>query len=257
MIKKVQMHPWQGASRKLALTTVLINSGSSNRFFILDALVALATAIGACGRLKSLLEGRKVHEVARNINDARAVFYQMPSRDAISWTTIVRGYVKNGEFNEGLKLFRLMNFEGEGRFYFNCIREPQVEHYALLVVTLLVRVGLFDEARIFIEEHGIERHTEVQKALLDGCRIYRHTKTCKRAIEQLCNSEPLNAENYVLLSNLYASSAKWDMVDKCLMKIMKEEEGYVPNADFSLHNVDEERECIPIGHSEMLAIYLG
>ncbi|KAF8369749.1 hypothetical protein HHK36_032229 [Tetracentron sinense] len=210
MIKKVQMHPWQGASRKLALTTVLINSGSSNRFFILDALVALATAIGACGRLKSLLEGRKVHEVARKY---------------------------------GLEFDFL-----EGRFYFNCIREPQVEHYALLVVTLLVRVGLFDEARIFIEEHGIERHTEVQKALLDGCRIYRHTKTCKRAIEQLCNSEPLNAENYVLLSNLYASSAKWDMVDKCLMKIMKEEEGYVPNADFSLHNVDEERECIPIGH---------
>ncbi|KAF8408518.1 hypothetical protein HHK36_007674 [Tetracentron sinense] len=410
--------------------------------------VALATAIGACGRLKSLLEGRKVHEVARkcglvldllvsnsllkmyfdcsSINDARAVFDQMPSRDAISWTAIVRGYVKNGEFNEGLKLFRLMNVEGvkldslsvssvlpacarisackngkevhgyiiknlinsnltvqnavmdmyvksgcieaasklfagmrerddvswtvmilgyslhgqgelavelfhemerststkpnqfiyvavlhacctarmvhEGRFYFNCIREPKVEHCALLV-TLLARVGLFDEARIFIEEHGIERHTEVQKALLDGCRIYHNTKLGKRVIDQLCNLEPLNAENYVLLSNLYAASAKWDMVNRvratiqdmglrpkrahswieirnkvhafgvgdvshprseriywelqCLMKKMEEEEGYVHDADFGLHNVDEERECIPIGHSEMLAISFG
>ena len=41
-----------------------------------------------------------------------------------------------------------------------------------------------------------------------------------------------------------------------LMKKM-EDEGHRPSSVFSLHDVDEERECILIGHSEMLAISFG
>ncbi|KAK9269108.1 hypothetical protein L1049_000877 [Liquidambar formosana] len=99
----------------------------------MDAM-ALATAVGACGLLKSLREGRNVHKIATkcglefdvlvsnsllkmyidcgSIKEARAVFDQMPSKDAISWTEMVRGYVKKGGFNEGLKLFRQMNMDG-------------------------------------------------------------------------------------------------------------------------------------------------
>lgn len=36
-----------------------------------------------------------------------------------------------------------------------------------------------------------------------------------------------------------------------------EDEKHQPNPDFSLHDVEEERECIQIGHSEMLAISFG
>ncbi|XP_043694726.1 pentatricopeptide repeat-containing protein At3g12770-like [Telopea speciosissima] len=410
--------------------------------------VALVTVSGACGRLKSLQEGRKVHEIARrlglesnvlvsnsllkmyldcnSIRDARLVFDRMRSKDAISWTAIVRGYVKNGGFNEGLKLFRSMNFEGikpdsltvssvlpacarisaskhgkeihayvirnninlnvtvqnammdmyaksgfleyasevfarmgekdaiswtvmilgyslhgqgelavelfrevekhggiepdqimyvallhacctarmveEGRSYFNHITAPKVDHYALMVA-LLAQAGHFDEARAFIKEYQIERHAEVQRALLNGCRLHRNMNIAKRVIDQLIELEPLNAENYVVLSNFYAASTKMDMLIRLkevirdmglkprkayswievqnkfhvfgvgdvshprsvriyeelqgLMKKMEEQEGYVPDADFSLHDVDEERECIPIGHSEMLAISFG
>lgn len=409
--------------------------------------VALMTAIGACGQLKSLKEGRDVHRIAGkcglefdvlvsnsllkmyidcgSIEDARAVFDGMLSKDAISWTEMIGGYVKRGGFNEGLKLFRQMNMDGiksdslsissilpacariaahkngeevhgyllrngidfnqkvqnavmdmyvksgfiesalkifagmrdkdavtytvmvlghsfhgngevgvalfremeknssietdqlayaavlhacctarmveEGRFYFNCIRAPKVAHYALMV-GLLSRAGLFDEARTFMEKHRGEKHAEVLRALLDGYRIHRQAKTAKRIIEQLCNLEPLNAENYVLLSNWYAENGKEGMVDstretirdmglkpkkaiswiefrnkvhvfetgdvnhprsekiywglQCLMKKI-EDEGCMPNSEFSLHDVDEERECIPIGHSEMLAMSFG
>ncbi|XP_057514892.1 pentatricopeptide repeat-containing protein DOT4, chloroplastic-like [Actinidia eriantha] len=410
--------------------------------------VALATAIGACGLLKSLQEGRNVHRVARehglefdvlvsnsllkmyndcgSLRDAQAVFDRMPSKDAISWTEMLGGYVKKGGFNEGLKLFRQMNlvegirsdslaissilpacarvaahkngkeihgylvrngiqmnltvqnalmdmyvksgsieyasriftwmkdkdtiswtvmilghsFHGhgelgvamfremektssekidqtmyvavlyacctarlveDGRFYFSCIKAPQVAHYALMVA-LLARSGLFDEAKTFIEERNLAQHAEVLRALLDGCRIYQNTKTGKRVIEQLCDLEPLNADNYVLLSNWYAHNAKWDMVNELketitdmglrpriayswiefqnkvhsfetgdvshprsekiyweLQSLMKklDEEGFRPKSDFSLHDINEERECMPIGHSEMLAISLG
>ncbi|KAF5194836.1 Pentatricopeptide repeat-containing protein [Thalictrum thalictroides] len=410
--------------------------------------VALATVLGACGALKSLREGKKVHDIAKklgldldvlvansllkmymdcgSIKGARMVFDQMRLKDVISWTALVNWYVKNGEFNEALKLFRLMNSEGvkpdsvsvsgilpgcarisagkngkeihaytirngidinqavqnalvdmymksgflesasklfvrmkekdtisltvmvlgyslhgqgevgvelfhklkkymhtetddimydavlracntarmvdEGKSIFKCIREPKVEHYALMV-SLLARAGLFDEAKTFIEEHHFEWNAEVQRTLLDGCRIYQNKKMAKRIVERLTELEPLNPDNYVLLSNLYAVSAQWDIVQsfremirdmglipkrayswievrnkvhvfeagdvshprseklyhelEILMNKIKEEEGYILDTDFSLHDVDEERECIPTGHSEMLAISFG
>ncbi|KNA14012.1 hypothetical protein SOVF_111330 [Spinacia oleracea] len=408
--------------------------------------VAIMTAVGACSMLQSLHEGRKVHGIAKacglethvlvcnsllkmyvdcgSIENAREVFDAMSSRDSISWTELIRGYVKNGGFNEGLKLFKKMTSEGirpdphavssilpacarmtahkqgkeihgylirngvemnvtvenalidmyvksgsiesaskvfsrmvvkdaiswtimiygyslhgqgalgvklfhemkkynleidevayssvlyacvvanlvqEGRTLFSFIRRPNVRHYALMVL-LLARAGFFNEAKIFIEVNKIGQHAEVVRALLDGCRNHRNVKTGKKIIEQLCDLEPLNADNYILLSNWYAVNAKWDWVDKlretirdmglvpkkayswiefhnkihvfgtgdvshprseklywdlqCLMKKIKEE-GYVSDTDFSLHDVDEERECIPVGHSEMLAISFG
>ncbi|EOX94157.1 Pentatricopeptide repeat-containing protein, putative [Theobroma cacao] len=409
--------------------------------------VGLATAIGACSLLKSLQQARNAHQIARDcgfefhllignsllkmyidcdsLEEARSFFDAMPSKDVISWTEMIRGYVKKGGYNEGLKLFRRMIragikpdsltissilpacarvpahkqgkelhaylfrngidlnltvqnaimdmyvksgfielastvfmcmmerdivswtimilgyslhgqggrgldlfFEMEkessleideftyaavlhacvtacrvdvGMFYFNRIQAPTVIHCALMVA-LLARAGLFNEAWAFIEEHQIVNDAEVLRALLDGCRIHQQLKIGKQIVEQLCELEPLNAENYVLLSNWYADNAKWDMVDKLkitirdmglkpkrayswiefrnkihvfgtgdvshprseivycqLQHLMKkmEDEGRRPSSVFSLHDVDEERECIHIGHSEMLAISFG
>ncbi|KAJ4720370.1 putative Pentatricopeptide repeat-containing protein [Melia azedarach] len=409
--------------------------------------VALATVIGACGMLKSMQEGRKVHSIARkcglefdvlvsnsllkmyidcgSVEDARAIFDQMPSRDVISWTEMIGACVKNGSFSDSLKLLRQMVKDGmkpdavtfssvlpacariaahklgkeihayllrngidfnimvqnavmdmyvksgfiqyasnvfvgmkerdvisltvmilgyslhgqgelginlfremendpsieidqftyaavlhacstagmveEGRLYFNRIRAPKVTHCALMVA-ILARTGLFNEASIFVQEHHIERHPEILRALLDGCRIHKEVHLGKRIIEQLCELEPLNAENYVILSNWYAESAKWDMVNQVretikdmglepkkayswiefrnkvhvfgtgdvshprsegiyweLQSLMNkvEDEGLKLVSDFRLHEVDEERECTQIGHSEMLAVSFG
>ncbi|KAM2656546.1 hypothetical protein EV1_012030 [Malus domestica] len=409
--------------------------------------VAVATAAGACGMLRSLIDGTKVHRVAKErgleydvlvsntllkmymdcgcVDEAWAVFNQMPEKDVISWTEMIHANVKRGGFNEGLKLFRQMVGDGvkpdplsvssvlpacarmsagkhgkethgfllrhgirmnltvlnalmdmyvksgfiksaakvfarlkyrdlvswtvmitgyslhgqgkigvdlfcqmeketsiqideityaavlhacvaarmveEGKFHFNCIKTPTVAHCALFV-TLLSRSGLFDEANNFIADKKIEGDPEVLRALLDGCRIHRQLKLGRRVIEQLCDWEPLNADNYVLLANWYAENAKRDMVDEvrgmmtdmglrpnraytwteirnkihvfgtgdvthprsqgiywelqCLMQKM-EDGGDRPDSDFSFHDVDEERECIPTGHSEMLAISFG
>lgn len=46
----------------------------------------------------------------------------------------------------------------------------------------------------------------------------------------------------------------WNL--QCLMKKM-EEDGFKPKPDFRFHDVDEERECVLIGHSELLAISFG
>ncbi|GAB2272617.1 hypothetical protein Dimus_007439 [Dionaea muscipula] len=415
--------------------------------------VAVMTAVAACGMLRSLLDGRKVHEMAREfgvdsdvlvgnsllkmyidcgrLEVARETFDAIPSRDVVSWTEMIRGYVRTGKFNDGIKLFRKMVLSGdrfkpdpvsiccilpacarmtarnqgkeihgylirnqvdmnitvmnavmdmyvksgsiedasrifdgimglrrdaiswtimiqgyslhgqgelgvelflqmqkqnttheidqllyaaalhacttanmvkEGSMYFSSIRAPQVRHYALMVA-LLARAGLFREARAFVGEKKIEHHADVLRALLVGCRAHGDFKLGKLAAEQLCNFEPLNADNYILLSNWYANRARWDEVDRLretiedmglkpnkayswiefrnkvhvfgigdvshprsemihrelhhLMEILVWEHGYRLGRDFSFHDVHEERECNPVGHSEMLAISFG
>uniref|UniRef100_A0A7N0TXL2 DYW domain-containing protein n=1 Tax=Kalanchoe fedtschenkoi TaxID=63787 RepID=A0A7N0TXL2_KALFE len=407
--------------------------------------VALATALAACGMLRSLHEGKKVHKMAQKCNlnsdvlvsnsllkmymecgslkDARAVFDAVADKDVISWTEIIRGYVKNGEFNEALKLFRQMNFCGlkpdsvsvaavlpacarttahkqgkeihgylirsmidmsftvlnaimdmyiksgyidyaftifegtqkdvvswtvmisglslhgqgdravslfrelekteiqtdhvlyaavlhacftsgmvnEGKQYFTRIESPRVTHCAL-IVALLTRSGLLDEAKLFIKERNHERYPEVIRALLAGCTIHRHAQEEKRLVETLCELEPLNPDNYMLLSNWYACNFKDEMVEQVRETIRDmglrtkrahswivlrnkvhvfetgdiyhpkseiiyhvleelwdrtERECLAPNFSYTLHDVDEERQCVPIKHSELLAITLG
>ncbi|MED6156267.1 hypothetical protein PIB30_013073 [Stylosanthes scabra] len=189
----------------------------------------------------------------------------------------------------------------EGKIYFNRIRVPTVAHCALKVV-LLAQCGLFKEVRTFIEERRIEKHPEILRKLLKGCRMNGQYTMGKQIVEQLCELEPLNAENYVMLLNWYAGCGKWNMVQKMRETIrdmgLKPKKAYTwtlfrnkvhvfgtgdvshprseriyselqgliekmrakglePNWDFRLHDVDEERECILIGHSELLALSFG
>lgn len=258
------------------------------------------------------------------IQSASKIFSRMKEKDMVSWTIMILGHSLHGQGKLGVGLFHEMemnlrmhtdeitctavlhacstaNMVDEGEFYFNCITKPTMAHFALKVA-LLARIGRLDEARAFVEKHKLDKHPEMLRALLDGCRNHNERKLGKRIIEQLCDLEPLNAENYVLLSNWYACNEKWDMVKElretigdmglrpkkayswiefrnkihvfgtgdvshprsqniywnlqCLMKKM-EEDGSQPNSDFSFHDVDEERECVIVGHSELLAISFG
>lgn len=259
------------------------------------------------------------------VEAASRVFERMVCRDVISWTVMIMGYSLHGQGEAGVELFKEMKGKcrvlpdrttftaalhaantaclvEEGKTVFNCIAKQEVEHYALMA-GLLSRGGYFFEARAFVEEHHLTHSPTVLRAVLNGCRIHQNVKLGKRIAEQLIELEPLNAENYVLLSNYYGANGKWELVNELretiqdmglktkrayswieirnkvhvfgtgdvshprsegiywelerLMNIMKEKEGHIPREDYTLHDVDEERECIPCGHSEMLAIGLG
>ncbi|MFS7981467.1 putative tetratricopeptide-like helical domain superfamily, DYW domain-containing protein [Helianthus anomalus] len=252
---------------------------------------------------------------------ASMIFSKMRSKDIVSWTVMIFGYSLHGQGNIGVDLFQKIpktdideisyvtalyacctsRMVEEGMHYFNCIKSPKLVHCALMVA-LLSRAGKFNEARIFINELKLSRQTKILKALIDGCRIHRNLTTGKRLIEHLCDLEPLNADNYVMMSNYYAQCGKYDMVNiwrqtirdmdltpkiayswiefrnkvhvfktgdvshprsegmyrelECLMKNFGKD-GFKLVKDFSFHDVDEERECVPIGHSELLAISFG
>ncbi|XP_057433017.1 putative pentatricopeptide repeat-containing protein At3g23330 [Lotus japonicus] len=308
--------------------------------------VSISSILPACGRIASHKHGREIHGyllrngVEFDINVSNAVidmyvksgaiacalnvFGEMNEKDTISWSMMIFGCSLHGQGKLGVDLFRQLErnseaplddniyaaalhacstarmFE-EGRVCFNHIRGPMIAHCAQKV-SLLARCGLFDEAMVFIREQKIEQHPEVLRKLLEGCRIHGEYALGKQVIEQLCELEPLNAENYVLLLNWHAGKGKLDMVDKiretirekglkpkkaytwtlyrekvhvfgtgdvshprkkeicsALQGFMEEmrTEGVEPKWDFSLHDVDEERECTQIEHSELLALAFG
>ncbi|KAL3599334.1 hypothetical protein D5086_007252 [Populus alba] len=227
--------------------------------------VVLITAAGACGLLKSVEHGRRVHDVARKFRLESDILMNMDGikPDSLSVSSVLpacaravahkngkeihgyslrNGFSLHGKGELGVELFCRMEKDQrveadqftyaavlhcctaacmveEGKFYFNCIKEPNITHYALMV-SLLARASLFDEARVFMEEHHIERHAEVLRALLYGCWMHHRRNIGKRVFEQLGDLEPLDAENYVLLSNWYSGNGKWDLVDKLRETIM-------------------------------------
>ncbi|KAK0588710.1 hypothetical protein LWI29_004473 [Acer saccharum] len=123
------------------------------------------------------------------IEYASNIFVTMKERDVISWTVMILGYSIHGQGELEVNLFHEMEKDlrigidqftyaavlqpcstarmvENGWFYFNRIRVLKVTHCALMV-SLLARAELFDEARIFIEERHLERHPKVLRALLD------------------------------------------------------------------------------------------
>ncbi|XP_020528574.1 pentatricopeptide repeat-containing protein At3g12770 [Amborella trichopoda] len=306
---------------------------------------SISSILPACARVSAHKHGKEIHcyvtkcELAKNlvvdnalvdmyaksgsIEYATKIFEKNCERDVVSYTVMVEGCSLHGLGELGVSLFHEMREEGiepdhvaysavlrackagalveEGKLFFDCIEQPEIEDY-ISMVSLLCRANLFDEARAFIEEHGIVHCAQTQSTLLDGCRMHRKKQMGKRMIEQLIELDPYNSNNYVLLSNIYASMGKWGMVSslremimdlglkpmhayswivvrnkahvfgvadvshprsqriywelEALMEKMRQS-GHVLENDFSMHDVDEERECIPSGHSEMLAIGFG
>jgi pentatricopeptide repeat protein len=242
---------------------------------------------------------------------------------------MITGYGMHGHGEEALALFHKMQKIGikpdhvtftcvlnacshaglvdEGRQYFNSMSQafcvtPRVEHYACMV-DLLGRAGCLDEAQTFIERMPLEPNAGVWGALLGACRIHGNIELGERVAKCLFNLEPENDGNYILLSNIYASSGRWDDVAKVRAKMKEKqvkrtpgrslvevkgrihafcvgdrshpqsdqiyatleilagqmkEAGYIPNTNFTLHNVEEEvKENLLSSHSEKLAIAFG
>eukprot|EP00257_Ricinus_communis_P019902 XP_015579014.1 pentatricopeptide repeat-containing protein At5g39350 [Ricinus communis] len=94
---------------------------------------SVVSVLPACGHLKELEMGRRVHATvedkdlgnkiaARNalidmyakcgsMAEARLVFDGMDERDVISWTSMINGYILNGDEKSALTLFRTMQME--------------------------------------------------------------------------------------------------------------------------------------------------
>ncbi|KAL4184459.1 hypothetical protein AMTRI_Chr10g1120 [Amborella trichopoda] len=173
-------------------------------------------------------------------NQAKQVFDEMHERSVVSWNVMISGLAAHGKGRDALNLFAEMQAQGfepnditfigvlcacthtglleAGRTYFELMVnehmiEPKVEHYGCLV-DLLGRAGQVHEAHELVNSMPVTPDAGIWGALLMACRTHGHIEIAECAIVKLLELEPHNAGNYVLLSNIYAASSRWDEVEQ-------------------------------------------
>ena len=182
-----------------------------------------------------------------SIEDAGREFFEMPEKSVVSWNAMITGYSQHGYGSEAVSLFEDMKRLGlrpnhvtfvgvlsacshvglvnEGLSYFNSMSKehglvPKPEHY-VCVVDLLGRAGLLHRAKEFIEEMPIEPDSMIWRTLLSACTVRKNIEIGEFAARHLLELEPEDSATYVLLSNIYAVSGKWDYRDRT-RQMMKE-----------------------------------
>ncbi|KAI4353484.1 hypothetical protein L6164_002430 [Bauhinia variegata] len=167
-------------------------------------------------------------------------FRMMKAKDRVVFNAVISGLAMNGHVKTAFGVFGQMEkcgtppdgntFMGllcacthaglvsDGRQYFNsmsCVYSltPTIEHYGCMV-DLLARAGLLTEAHNLINSMPMKANVIVWGALLGGCRLHRDSQLAEHALKKLINIEPWNSSNYVLLSNIYSASHRWDEAEK-------------------------------------------
>lgn len=164
------------------------------------------------------------------------IFKGMKKKDHVVWNAAMSGLAMNGHVKAVFGLFGQVQKYGvrpdgntfmgllcgcshaglvnEGRRYFNNMTKifsltPTIEHYGCMA-DLLGRAGLLDEAYQLIRSMPMKANSVVWGSLLGGCRLHRDTQLAEFVLKQLIELEPWNSAHYVLLSNVYSASQKWD-----------------------------------------------
>jgi pentatricopeptide repeat protein len=173
-----------------------------------------------------------------SINDARELFYAIPEKSVVSWTTMIAGCALNGEFTEALYHFSQMLELGlkpnhitflavlqacthgglleKGWEYFAMMTKkydisPGLDHYSCMAA-LLGRRGRLKEALEFVQNMPIKPDAGIWGALLSACKVHRNIEIGEYASCQLFELEPQVAVSYVEMANMYASVGRWDGV---------------------------------------------
>ncbi|KAK2653373.1 hypothetical protein Ddye_013229 [Dipteronia dyeriana] len=178
------------------------------------------------------------------LEEGRLVFEGINNKDLISWNSKITGYGMNGLGENALATFEQMIEAGfkpdwvtfvavlsacshaglvdEGREVFDrMVREfriePRMEHYACMV-DLLGRAGLLQEASSIVKNMPMEPNACVWGALLNSCRMHKNMDVAEQTASELFSltterereRETETTGSYMLLSNIYAASGRWE-----------------------------------------------
>lgn len=231
-------------------------------------LYSFGTVIRACAGLAAVTQGKEVHcQYVRKggwrdvivesalvdlyakcgcIDFAYRIFEQMPSKNLITWNSMIRGFAQNGQGGIALQIFEEMIKEGikpdyisfigvlfacshtglvdQGRHYFALMTEqygikPGIEHYNCMV-DLLGRTGLLEEAENLIENADCRNDSSLWQVLLGACTTCTNSATAERIAKKMMELEPRHHLSYVLLANVYRAVGRWDDALK-IRKLMK------------------------------------
>lgn len=186
------------------------------------------------------------------ISIAHLVFDQTPNKDVVSWTSMVGAYGSHGHGYEALELFKKMDKKGsdvlpnsrtmlavlsacghsglveQGKECFALFKEKynrnlELEHYSCFM-DVLGRAGLIEEVWSVFHDmvrNDIEPTCSLWAVLLNACLLNRDFERGDFVAKKLLELEPSKPAYVVAVSNFYAASGKWDLVDN-LRSAMKD-----------------------------------
>ncbi|KAE8664433.1 Pentatricopeptide repeat-containing protein [Hibiscus syriacus] len=167
------------------------------------------------------------------IEKAIEVFNEMPEKDVLSWTAVIAGLAMHGYaeralchgglVERGLELFESMKREYRIK--------PRFEHYGC-VVDLLGRAGKIAEAEKFVLQIPVKPNAPIWGALLGACWIHKNAEIAERVGNILIPLLPKHSGYYVLLSNIYARTNRWENVEAT--RQMMKEKGVKKQPGYSL-----------------------
>ncbi|XP_010533968.1 PREDICTED: pentatricopeptide repeat-containing protein At4g02750 [Tarenaya hassleriana] len=217
-----------------------------------------------------------------SIEEAYDAFEEIAEKDVVSWNTMIAGYARHGFGEEALRVFESMKRQGlrpddatlvavlsacshtglvdKGRQYFYKMTrdygiKPNSQHYTCMV-DLLGRAGCLEEAQNLMNDMPFEPDAATWGALLGASRIHGNTEVAETAAEKIFEMEPENPGMYILLSNLYAASARWSDVGK--MRVRMRDKGVKKIPGFSWIEIQNKIHTFSVGdelHPERNEIY--
>lgn len=182
-----------------------------------------------------------------DLEKALEVFYSVERKDVYVWSAMIAGLAMHGRGRDAIDYFSEMlkakvkpnavtftNIlcacshaglveEGTGLFHqmepvYGVV--PGVKHYACMV-DMLGRSGCLQEALEVIEKMPISPTASIWGALLGASGLHGNVELAEHACSKLLELDPRNHGAYVLLSNIYAKTDKWDQVSR-LRKVMRD-----------------------------------
>ncbi|KAF3445568.1 hypothetical protein FNV43_RR10744 [Rhamnella rubrinervis] len=192
-----------------------------------------------------------------DLTNARLVFEGMAERNTACWNAMISGFAIHGQCKEALELFSTMErsnvrpdditflsvlsacahggFEDEGIEIFSKIEKydlvASIKHYGCLV-DLLGRSGRLKEAYKVIKKMPMKPNEMVWGAMLGACRIHFDMQMTEQVVKEISNQnsdmELVDNSHYVLLSNIYAASDKWEKAERMRLDMLNESFQKIP-----------------------------
>ncbi|KAM1211571.1 hypothetical protein TB2_003167 [Malus domestica] len=134
-----------------------------------------------------------------SLERAKEVFYQMLTKDIVSFSAMVMGLAINSEEDEALRLFSVP-------YVFSVY--PKLEHYACYI-DILARVGLLEEALEVVKSMPLEPNNFVWGALLGGCLLHSRVDVAQYVSNRLAQVDTENSRGFVMLANTLAFDHRW------------------------------------------------
>ncbi|KVI07421.1 Pentatricopeptide repeat-containing protein [Cynara cardunculus var. scolymus] len=181
------------------------------------------------------------------LSNARVIFDNFPSKNTVSWNTMLMGYAHHGHGKEALEIYDMMldfgvkpnsiTFIGalsacghsglleDGLRHFRSMTKdygitPKTDHLACMV-NLFSRKGQTKLAFDFITSFPTKPDKVVWRCLLSGCKTSKDFDLGKYAAEKILDIDPDDVSAHIMLSNIYAESKMWNEIAK-IRKLMKE-----------------------------------